>query len=293
MKNLLLLSALMLFTAQSFARNQQFPFDLGNLDRSVIIGGTEVRAEDPISHMVVRIMSKSGAAWSNACTGSIIRSDLILTAAHCVAAFIGRDGTITRVNNSELLIVYGGPAIKNVLQAKPATRRDIEAEYVHSYVQGIAASRLSSGNRDFAVIKLQTPIPAGYFPAELLPQSLIDVPNRKTFFDGQTMTVILAGYGINDEVNNTEAGVMMKTPVQAQFLGEAVITDQTQGHGGCHGDSGGPAYLPFDGKLYLVGVTHGPYADAEDCHSRGLWANPAVSFDIVSDLIKQVDGAEF
>ena len=46
-----------------------------------------------------------------------------------------------------------------------------------------------------------------------------------------------------------------------------MILDQSHGHGACHGDSGGPAYIQKNGKMILAGVTNRSYPSSasDDC----------------------------
>jgi hypothetical protein len=83
--------------------------------------------------------------------------------------------------------------------------------------------------------------------------------------EGQEVT--LAGYGITQTNPHSGAGTLRKTTVriaQPRFGDTEILFDQRDGHGACHGDSGGPALITLRGKTYLIGVTNRGYQDPND-----------------------------
>ena len=86
----------------------------------------------------------------------------------------------------------------------------------------------------------------------------------------------------------TQPDFLLRTTVPATFESQFVVTDQTQGSGGCNGDSGGPAFLDLDGTTYQVGVTHGPRAGSVTCHEQGEWMNPALDKEFLEQAQKDL-----
>ena len=215
-----------------------------------IIGGNEVQVRDPIAKSVVAIYDVESKGL---CTGSILSSEFIVTAAHCVT------GTA-----QNLRVVFGldiaseeGRRVMGADQATPNPKW--------------AASRQARINRDMgdiAIIKLRGALPAGFVPAQLL-------QNKSDLQDGGNVT--LAGYGITDGVSKDGTPVLRKVNVtikMAEFSPSEVLMDQTQGRGACHGDSGGPAYALTSAGLRLFGVTSRGVNDLGDtCSSYSAYTN--------------------
>lgn len=217
-----------------------------------IIGGQEVTETDPVAQIAVAVYDRGGGL----CTGSLIDKDLVLTAAHCV------EGGATSLNIifSRNINSLGSASVLKVLGAEtPSTWTGVE------HAEGTDQS-------DIALIRFKGELPAGYVVANLLPET-------EEFTKGQT--ALLAGYGISAATSSDPmgmtAGVLRKVEVTVEGkLGKTeIILDQTKGQGACHGDSGGPAYLPKDGKLLLWGVTNRGYPEdaPDDCAHQAVYTN--------------------
>jgi hypothetical protein len=114
---------------------------------------------------------------------------------------------------------------------------------------------------DIAVVKFKGGIPEGYAPAKV-------ISSEEPLKVGAPVT--LSGYGISNAQRKTGAGVLRKTNVKiakARKGKSEMILDQSHGHGACHGDSGGPAYVRVHGKMVLAGVTNRSYPSRgqDDC----------------------------
>lgn len=205
-----------------------------------IVGGETVSASDPVAKTTValKITLPEGTAL---CTGSIIAEDLIVTAAHCV-----------NPHGTGMKVVFGLKSSATTTRA--ATDARVPQEYRGDASEGI-------DQYDIGLIRFEGGLPAGYAAAKVLPESI-------SLTDHQTVT--LAGYGITDGITHAGAGTLRKTDVQikqANYGRTEVLLDQTQGHGACHGDSGGPALVTSGGNSYVWGVTNrgAPDNAPDDC----------------------------
>lgn len=240
-------------------------------DQNSIINGTPVTAENQLAKSVVGLMMKftedsSGTVWLQGCTGSVLNSKFILTAAHCVR---GSEAHELLVHFSLNTVTYAG-------QKDPATRIDVEKTLVTRKVKAFLTHPdfAGMGGYDLAVLMLVEEAPADAVPVKLLPPQFYNKETELTTFEGITLPVKLMGFGLVTELP-TYTDVLRETTVPSKFVDRFVVTDQTKGSGGCNGDSGGPAFLLIDGVQYQVGVTHGPRAGSSTCHEEGEWYNPA------------------
>ena len=235
-----------------------------------IIGGNTVTAQDPVAASTVliygtepaprqpqwwwRLFPDNGSDGSSnnqgtgfICTGSILSSNIVITAAHC----LGETGKATLTVIFETDIHADGQSInknhtvKVVNQRKPSdslpTTQDTDWD-------------------DIAILELASPIPSNYQPATILSDpSAIQAGTN----------VLLAGYGIDVPAPPTNpsddggAGVLREVSqtVLNPNYGQTEVLVSLQGsdgspQGACHGDSGGPAFIQQpDGSLLLFGVT--------------------------------------
>lgn len=219
--------------------------------------------------------------WMQWCTGSVLSSKLILTAAHCV-----RD-----VLPADIEINFSGKSVTMLTQLNPETRvTDIKAAFGTVTVKGIEVHPLYDGNgtHDLAVLSLEADAPVTAVSVALLPESYLNKTSNETTFEGQSRPVLLMGYGLTQEEPAQDTDVLRLTTVNAQFLKNLIVTDQTQGSGGCNGDSGGPAFTEIDGTYYQAGVTHGPHGSSTTCHESGEWVNPALDAEFLSEATKRL-----
>ena len=196
----------------------------------MIIGGTDVAANDPIAQTTVLIIGKYLRS-SFTCTGSIVGPDLILTAGHCLGPYAAAEIKVlfrTRKDGP-------GPEIKALRQMRA---------YDETPTQ-------SKDWNDIALIRLASPIPAGYHPAKLITDTSALIAGAP---------IILAGYGVNtlDSSGGGDFGLGVLRKV------DQVIIDPHYGHtevlvdihnkGSCRGDSGGPAFVQINDELLLWGA---------------------------------------
>jgi secreted trypsin-like serine protease len=250
-----------------------------------IINGEIVLSDDILGHSTVGLLLKIKGTWFQACTGSIIAPNMIMTAAHCVS--------YVNVKRDNIEINFSLNTVANQIQADPNADHIEDVSSVFNtigVVDIVTHEKYSSGvDYDIAIIRLKQNIPTTHKVAEFLPLSFVDESTQKLTIEGQTKDVILLGFGLINEDPGESSSVLRKTTVPARFEGTTLVTDQTHGTGACNGDSGGPAFVQIGQKDYLVGVTHGPYLDYVTCHEYGVYLNPNLFLSFIDDATKKLN----
>ncbi|MBL7671417.1 MAG: trypsin-like serine protease [Bdellovibrionaceae bacterium] len=254
--------------------------DVGDADSSPsgIIGGTLVKANEPISKSIVAIVDTAGG---NVCTGSLIAEGVVLSAAHC----IGRDPKammiIFAVNAEEVLASADSlagwlknPKVRRVQSALVssiwiAREKALQARFIANNRQPITLTEAETKNTgDISVLNFSGKTPAGYAPAKFLPDASL-------LKNGATVT--LAGYGFTDGPKKSGTTELREVQVQihdVSYSQTEITLDQNHGKGACHGDSGGPAYLNVNGQEYLWGITSRGVDDINDhCSTYSAYTN--------------------
>lgn len=205
----------------------------------LIVGGHLATKKSEVGATTVSLLDSEAGTL---CTASILSEDVAITAAHCVSG---------NPNNMELSF---GPRsagrearqVEDIAVASPWARHQNE----------------NFDNGDIALVKFTGGLPAGFKPASLMKGS-------HHLSDGEIVT--LAGFGTSNGAG-AGAGRLRSVDVKiakAKYSRTEVTVDQTKGHGACHGDSGGPAFIQDNnGNLLLWGVTSRGIDDPQD-HCAG------------------------
>jgi secreted trypsin-like serine protease len=242
-----------------------------------IIHGTPVHKSDAVYWQTVRLIERTASKkWFPNCTGSVIAPDLILTSAHCVES----------LDEENLRVGYEVQPFSFAIQ-NSSKKVDVLKKFKTSKILGwVTHPKYGSADYDYdlAVIKIDGTVAPGFSAMTILPKNLID-----SIVLGCSYTVQLVGYGMLEEDPWVESEVLRQAEVSAVFEGLHLVTDQSKGYGGCHGDSGGPALLKVNGFSYLVGVTHGPTVDSHGCRQKGVWVNPALETDFLNEAAEKLN----
>lgn len=281
--SLVLLSSLFLVFSCSENKKQS----ISNSAQYQIINGEPVAVSHPLAASVVGLMVKYtsntlNGVWVQWCTGSVLSKKLILTAAHCVKDLDPANIAINFSINTMTWDQQSNEATRIVDIEKHFTIRKVNSLMMHPLYDGW-------GTHDLAVIALTEDVPSTAKLVTLLPEKYVNKAANETTLEGQSKPVLLMGFGLINEENSTDTEVLRSTVVDAQFLKNFVVTDQTHGSGGCNGDSGGPAFVNLDGVDYQVGVTHGPHGNSMTCHEQGEWVNPALDADFLAEAVKKLN----
>lgn len=176
------------------------------------------------------------------CSGTLIRPDVVLTAAHCLTPLWGPE---------DLTLVFDG-----------STRRYVEAAEIHVHPD-YAGPDGGLDRFDFGYIRLTSPVDVQPL-AVLTEQALWD----ETMAKGSEVMVV--GYGEVPERTNGALDRWM-VPARIRAFTETGFEFLAGGDGmdSCGGDSGGPALVAAaDGTLWVAGVTS---RGSKECGDGGFY----------------------
>ncbi|RYZ84694.1 MAG: trypsin-like serine protease [Proteobacteria bacterium] len=243
-------------------------------DQSGIIGGEKVAEGSALQKSIVAIYDVKRNAL---CTGSLIRDNVIMTAAHCIGKTAG-DHLIVFATDLEATFKLAETNKEAFLKVarrgvKTVTHTEWGKEHKDAEAWG-----------DIALIQFAGKAPEGFVPATMLASSSSLKPGTP---------VILAGYGVTqdkltevkpsndpefkkgvdsgkifcddedmakakcftEEVSGEGILHMTDVVVEDSFNATEIGLNQTKGKAACVGDSGGPAYLKVGEEYHLWGVT--------------------------------------
>lgn len=235
---------------------------------SPILGGM---ADSGDTAVVSLFVTDSSGNPQTSCTASVInvvgtQAD-VLTAAHCVVTDVARIKVTSGTD----------PATDFALgHAYPATFVTIHPDY-----DGVA------GNVDDVAIVRISGIPTG------LPQLPLLGPAEDQLTPDTNVSLV--GFGITEDATEDAANPYGERRVTRQTIAwldsDLIGFDQSDGHGLCHGDSGGPVLVPrSDGALAIAGINSFVVGSTCDDHATSMRAARFSSF-IAHAISMQSEGS--
>lgn len=267
-------SALLLTACNPSKTNSQKQLVKLNSIGTSIVHGQPVDASDPIAASTVVLYLATQEGLVNFCTGSLIDSDVVLTAGHCIADFAEEIG----VPQEEVIHYIGvgfGPKIVKSLEDESLSLIAVKAAKVHpDYKVGSVQNALDEPMKDVALLKLESPAPKGFTAVKL---------NSDASLVQKGDVLILAGFGLVDGVKKTNAVGLNKVDVtvtEPDLTATQFSYETVDGKTACGGDSGGPAFRQnAEGAFVLVGVTS--WGDNQ-CKKFGTYTKVSAIYDFVS-----------
>ena len=186
--------------------------------------------------LAVGALNFESYGWTNGCTGTLIDSDTVLTAAHCVRRWDGSD-----ISPGSVRFAVGRDALA------PLHTFFVSSVYSHpDYNSG------GDATHDMGLLNLAEPITAAGFPILPIPVNRTDLPASLI---GQT--VQNAGFG-ETEVSQDNSLLFWTvedlTDIAPGWF-EVWGGGTPNGSSVCYGDSGGPSFHLWNGRnLTLLGT---------------------------------------
>ena len=257
-------------------------------DMNGIIGGDIVDKSSWLAHRVVFILDQNEKA---ACTGLLVDSNIVLTAAHCADSFAGSGLYVLFTAQPECDMENG--TIAN-------TASEVERVIVNPQWDKNSKNNFRIRG-DLALLRIKGNAPYDW----------VSTPLTKTYIDPASRSTLVAGYGDTTEYNSGDGiPVMLRatmleplslnvkfqainvlkklaaddptvTPEDFQKIDfmldpgpdkEMIFFDQSQGRGVCSGDSGGASFSKRGGRIFATGVASfvtNPGHMSQACHLIG------------------------
>ncbi len=263
----------------------QFSPNEHKITNAKIINGQEVKSGELAQSFTVGVYNTK---VKSICTGTLISSNVVLTAAHCV---YGKSTNLKVIFSTNIDDVLGSREL-DIVQS--LMLQVIDYKISPTWNPKDETAQVDTG--DIALIKFKGQLPLGYKPAVFL----TDASELKL---GSLVTV--AGFGVNRvdmdeiearrvkkediesgdvvcssehngkysncfEINRSGDGLLRITEAPISFIHETEIKLNEKKSGTCSGDSGGPAFIKKNGQLLFFGVTS---RGSELCNDVGVYTN--------------------
>lgn len=285
-KNLLLAGSLIMTAA---CAKQNAAEIKASGDNSAIVGGELVTTLDPISQSTVQLYAINSNRDAlgvvnysfSACTGTLLSSKVILTAAHC-----------TKRNPGQIFVYFSANIPSDLVElftsANPLLRQ-ISGGFTGDNWVKLTGNEIKDWD-DIALLKFDGGLPAGFATANMIPAN-VEIKNNDF--------VTLAGFGITDGTLGTDSEGLRKVDVvltDSKYSSTEILVGDETGKGSCHGDSGGPAFLQVGASKYLVGVTSRSDVDKDPngiCTAGSVYTSVQAKLAWIQAGIKRLESVEY
>ncbi len=214
-----------------------------------IVGGSLVTAADPVAKSTVSLLDAGGRAF---CTGSLVDSQMVLTASHCLEGYPAR---------RQMFVGFG--LVAGEMDAEHMIGVSSRFQHEEYNTSAMETEIPTEAPNDIAVLFLESAAPSDA-------QAVSMLTTATALRTGETLT--LAGFGLTRASNGT-SGTLRRVDVKLTSLYEAsneIEFGDSGGRSACMGDSGGPAFVKRNGRLALVGVTS---RGSSTCDDKGIYTD--------------------
>ena len=191
---------------------------------------------------------------TTSCSGVLVDQDVVVTAGHCANA-----------NPTPIFARFG---------ISPATERyDIKGAKTNPGCNG--------DDHDIGVVVLKTQVSKRWSPVPILPTEV-----KVSVGDA----VLVAGYGNRFELGTwpPELNQIVLKVLDPAYGVDSALLDQREGKGACYGDSGGPAFVSWNNKVYLWATVSGTIDSNLRCHGRARFVRVAENLNWIREAVTQI-----